>query len=370
MPTILLTLGRLPKGLDIARSFAMAGWRVVVAEPYRRHLCGASRAVARSVQVTPPAEDHTLYLRDLARVVAEEAVALVVPVSEETMHVAFLRGQVPDAVRILTMPPALVLALHDKGGFVEAATAAGVPVPASAPLGTPAAAALAGQADFIVKPIHSCSGRGVRRFEAGAPLPPPEPAIVQRLIRGAEHSSCTLAHEGRVQATAVYRGTLMSGSVAVGFERVDHQAIEAWIAAFVAHVGWTGFIAFDFIVDAAGTPWGIECNPRTTSGLHFFETADIAPAILDPARPLRFRAERRLQQFWSCVTETQNSFGEWPRFRANLRHLFGTRDVTWAARDPWPLVSMPYTAWPIIAAARAKGVPFGEVATLDVGWPG
>ena len=25
---------------------------------------------------------------------------------------------------------------------------------------------------------------------------------------------------------------------------------------------------------------GIECNPRTTSGLHFFETADIAAAIL------------------------------------------------------------------------------------------
>ena len=174
--------------------------------------------------------------------------------------------------------------------------------------------------------------------------------------------------QGRVQGTAVYRGTLMSGSVAVGFERVDHPAIEAWIARFVAATGWTGFIAFDFIVDAAGTPWGIECNPRTTSGLHFFAEADLAPAILDPAHPLRFRPERRLQQFWSCVTETQDSFGDWPRFRANFRHLFGTRDVTWRAADPLPLLTMPWTAWPIISEAKKRGVPFGEVATLDVGW--
>jgi hypothetical protein len=235
-------------------------------------------------------------------------------------------------------------------------------------LDDPAARDLADATDVIVKPTHSCSGRGVRRIPRGTPLPPPEPAVVQRLLAGAEHSSCTLALEGRVRGTAVYRGTLMSGSVAVGFERVDHPAIDAWIARFVAATGWTGFIAFDFIVDAAGTPWGIECNPRTTSGLHFFAEADLAAAILDPTHPLRFRPERRLQQFWSCVTETQDSFGDWPRFRANLRHLFGTRDVTWRATDPLPLLTMPWTAWPIISEAKKRGVPFGEVATLDVGW--
>jgi predicted ATP-grasp superfamily ATP-dependent carboligase len=366
--TVLLTLGRLPKALDLARSFSRAGWRVVVAEPHRRHLTGASRSVAHSHRVTPPAEDRRAYLRDLARIVAEEGASLVVPVSEETMHVAFLRPHLPPAVRVLTMPPEVVLPLHDKHGFARHAAAEGLTVPETWALDDPEARCLAAAADVVVKPLHACSGRGVRRVPRGAALPPPEPAIVQRLVTGAEHSSCTLAHQGRVQGTVVYRGTLMSGSVAVGFERVDHPAIEAWIARFVASVGWTGFIAFDFIVDAAGTPWGIECNPRTTSGLHFFAEDDLAPAILEPAHPLRFRPERRLQQFWSCVTETQNAFGDWPRFRANLRHLVGTPDVTWRRRDPLPLLTMPWTAWPIIAAARAKGVPFGEVATLDVGW--
>ncbi|MFZ4408070.1 MAG: ATP-grasp domain-containing protein [Paracraurococcus sp.] len=368
MNTVLLTLGRLPKALDIARSFSAAGWRVVVAEPHRRHLSGASRSVARSVQVTAPAVDAGTYLRDLVRVVAEEGASLVVPVSEEAMHVAHLRPLLPDGVRLLAMAPDLVLRLHDKHGFALAAQAAGLTVPETFALEDPAARALADRGDVIVKPTHSCSGRGVRRIPRGAALPPAEPAVVQRLVRGAEHSTCTLAHDGVVQATAIYRGTLMSGSVAVGFERIDHPAIEAWVARFVAATGWCGFIAFDLIVDEAGTPWGIECNPRTTSGLHFFAESDLAPAILDPAQPLRFRPERRLQQFWSCVTETQDSFGDWPRFRANLRHLFGTRDVTWRAADPLPLLTMPWTAWPIIAEAKRRGVPFGEVATLDVGW--
>ncbi|MDO9707315.1 ATP-grasp domain-containing protein [Paracraurococcus lichenis] len=366
--TVLLTLGRLPKALDLARSFSRAGWRVVVAEPHRRTLTGISGSVARSLQVTAPAEDPDRYLGDLARIVREEGVSLVVPVSEEALHVAFLRPLLPAGVRLLAMPPETMLRLHDKHGFVRQAEAAGLTVPETWALDDPRARALAEAADVVVKPIHACSGRGVRRLPAGAPLPPPEPAIVQRLIRGTEHSTCTLAHQGRVQGTAIYRGTLMSGSVAVGFERVENPAIEAWVAPFVAATRWTGFIAFDLMLDAAGTPWGLECNPRTTSGLHFFAEDDLARAVLDSAHSLRFRPERRLQQFWSCLTETQHSFGDWPRFRANLRHLLGTRDVTWQGRDPLPLLTMPWTAWPIIAEANRRGVPFGEVATLDVGW--
>ncbi|HEY0418368.1 MAG TPA: hypothetical protein VGC80_02510, partial [Acetobacteraceae bacterium] len=174
MNTVLLTLGRLPKALDIARSFAAAGWRVVVAEPHRRHLAGTSRSVARSIRVTAPAEDPAAYLRDLARVVAEEGVSLVVPVSEEAMHVAFLGPLLPDGVRLLAMPPDLVLRLHDKHGFALAAAEAGLAVPETFALDDPAARGLADAVDVIVKPVRSCSGRGVRRLPAGTPLPPPE----------------------------------------------------------------------------------------------------------------------------------------------------------------------------------------------------
>ena len=367
--TVLLTLGRLPKALDLARGFARAGWRVVVAEPFARHLVGASRCVARSYRVTAPAVDRHRYLAELADIVLREDVRLVVPVSEETMHVAFLPPLVGRDVRVFTMPPAVVLALHDKHRFTARAREYGVRVPETVALGDARAAAMAAGGEVVVKPIHSCSGRGVRVLPRGAALPRDEAAIVQRFIPGAVYSTCSLAHAGEVVVTAVYRAVTLSGSVAVAFERVtDQPAIEAWAAQFIKGAGYKGFISFDFVVDAAGQPWGIECNPRTTSGLHFLEPDDLARSVIEPGAPVRFRPERQLQQFWSCLTEMQHAFGDWPRFQANLRQLFRTRDVSWSWRDPMPLLSMPYTAWQIIALARARGVPFGEVATLDVGW--
>jgi hypothetical protein len=80
------------------------------------------------------------------------------------------------------------------------------------------------------------------------------------------------------------------------------------------------------------------------------------------------RAERLMQQFYPCLTETQKSVGSGARFRSNLRYLRAARDVTWSLKDPWPFVSMPLTSFTIIALALRRGTTFGAVATLDVGW--
>ena len=366
--TVLLTLGRLPKGLDLARSFARAGGRVLVADPHRRHLVGASRSVARSFQVAPPAESPARYLDDLAAIIARENVDLVLPVSEEILYVSALHGRVDPRVRVFAMPQAELLALHDKAGFVDVARAAGLNVPDSAIGGTPASASISTTGDVIVKPRHGCAGGGVRRFKAGAPIDAGPDDVVQRFVPGAERSACALAHEGVMQGCAIYRGFVMSGTVAVAFERVDDPPILRWVEAFVAATRFTGFISFDFIVDDAGTPWGIECNPRLTSGVHFMMTQDLAPAIMQSRQQVRLRPERRLQQFWACLTETQGRFGQWPAFRRNLANLFRTPDVTWSASDPWPLIGMPWTAWPIISASRARRVSFGEAASRDILW--
>ena len=43
--TVLLTLGRLPKALELARALHDEGARVIVAEPFGAHVCKVSRAV-------------------------------------------------------------------------------------------------------------------------------------------------------------------------------------------------------------------------------------------------------------------------------------------------------------------------------------
>lgn len=372
-PTVLLTLGRLPKAVDIARSFAKAGWRVVVAEPFRRHVTGASSAVARSVAVTAPVVDRGRYLDDLLRVVQAEGVDLVLPVSEETLYVALLRDRLPPATRLWTMPPASLMAVHDKGVFAQNARAWGLTAPESYPLDDHRAAGLAERQDIVVKPLHAFSGRGLRMLDQGSAVPahdPTDPAIAQARIRGEEVSTCSIVQDGDVRGTAIYRGTMMSGTVAIAFERIENAAIEHWVATFAAKTRWTGFLSFDFILDEAGVPWGIECNPRTTSGLHFFEPDDLAGAILDPAHRLRLRTATRMQQFYPCLTETQLSLFRGGGFPRNLRNLATTKDVTWSLRDPMPFLTMMWTSWPIIRLAIAHRATFGEVVGLDIAWDG
>jgi hypothetical protein len=160
--------------------------------------------------------------------------------------------------------------------------------------------------------------------------------------------------------------------VAVAFERVEVPAVDRWVETFAARSGWSGALSFDFVRDVTGRPWAVECNPRFNSGVHFVEPADLATAITAPekAHPIRLRPERRLQQFWPCLTETQGSLFRRGPFRRNVGHLLHSRDVTWSARDPLPLLTMPVTACQILTKSITRGQSMGQAATEDIGWFG
>ena len=370
--TVLLTIGRLPKALDFARSFAAAGFRVVVADPFRWHLTRVSRVVAKSYVVAPPATARRQYLADLRAIIDGEHVDLIVPVSEETPYVAALREVLPAHVAVFTMPQEIVLELHDKFSFIEKAHALGLAAPRTARLGDPRSGAIAAAGDYVVKPVFSCSGRGVRFFSRNAQLPPVarEPEIVQEKIGGDLYSTFSIVQRGEARITVVYRAAVMSGTVAVCFERVDGMtAVEGWVSEFVAKTKYTGFVSFDIIVDAEQRAFAIECNPRATSGAHFVNPAFLSAAILDqPTGMPKFRYARRMQQFFPCLTETQNSLFDWPRFKANLKHLTSAEDVCWSLDDPLPLLTMPATASQIIWRSIQRKESFGEASTYDITW--
>lgn len=372
--TVLLTIGRLPKALDFARSFHAAGWRVLVAEPFKSHLTGASNCVARSFVVPAPCDGKAAYLDALAQIVTDERVDLVLPLSEETLHVAHLASRLMGNVRVFAPSPAPLLALHDKAAFIALAKRHGLAVPETAVFGTHDATALAASNDYVIKPVFSCSGRGVSLHQAGEALPVVidssvnEKAIVQCQLRGTQYSTFAIAHRGQVQINITYQGTVFSGSVAVAFERVKVEAITKWVADFVAATDHSGFISFDFFVDALGIARAIECNPRVTSGVHFIETDDLAPAILAPfSQPIRLKSKSKMMQFYPTLTEVQGSmFG--PKFMGNLKQMRASQDVTWSPRDPSPFVTMPITAFTIIAKSIQQQQSFGQVSTADISW--
>jgi hypothetical protein len=374
--TVLLTLGRLPKALDVARALHAVGCRVIVAEPFAWHICRLSRAVARSYRVASPNRDKARYLSELADIVEREQVDVVVPVSEEALHALALRERVAPRVRFYSPPAAIVHRLHDKLRFAEWAQAMGLDVPETYALDVAAARALADRVDYIVKPRHSCSGIGFSKHQRGSPfpvLPGDPPAVAQAFVGGEHLSTFSIARAGHVLGTAIYRGTVFSGTVAVCFERVaEHAGITRWVEEFVARSGYDGFVSFDFIVASGdGRACAIECNPRLTSGVHYVAPSTLAAAVLgDDDATFADNGRTLLQQFYPALTETQKTmFGSGP-FRRNLSQLLAARDVVWSPRDPWPFLLMTPVSWELLRLTIFGGLSFGEAATADVAWFG
>ncbi|MEO1033975.1 MAG: ATP-grasp domain-containing protein [Pseudomonadota bacterium] len=371
--TALLTLGRLPKALDIARALHGAGWRVIVAEPCRWHLCAVSTAVARSIRVPSPTEDSAAYREAMLGIIAAESVDFLVPVSEECLHVAALGDALPDSVRVLSMPLAEVAALHDKYSFAQYARDLGLSAPTTLKLDEPGVGDLVAAGSIVIKGRNSCSGVGLELVDRGATLPHrlyPGEWVAQAHVDGDLVSTFSVAHNGQTLVTAVYRGTLFSDTVAVCFERLSAEvAVERWVEAFVAANNYTGFIAFDFVIDSDGTPWAIECNPRSTSGIHFLRSEALGQLLLNPGKPVDqpFRREREFMQFWPALTEVQSSMFH-NGFADKLAAFRRARDVCFRWRDPLPLWTMPITAWRILRLALFGGRSFGEAATFDIEW--
>ena len=223
-PTVLLTLGRLPKALELARCLHNAGCRVVVADPFRWHLCRPSRAIAACYRVTAPNTDRSRYLSELRDIVRREDVQLVLPVSEEALHVSALIDTLPAHVHVLCAPFEQLLQLHDKQAFADLASGMGLTVPPTFAEQSAEAAELMASSDYVAKPIHSCSGIGVeicvngRRHQPGS-----SGMLVQKHVAGDHVSSLSLLDRGREVATVVYRGTVFAGTVAICFERVIHS---------------------------------------------------------------------------------------------------------------------------------------------------
>ncbi len=361
---VVLTLGRLPVALDLARGFAAIGYRVVVAEPFSMHMCGMSRAVAKSVRVSDPREDADAYLDDLERVVVDEQATLVVPVSEETPRVAALRQRLPDDVRVFSGPQDHVLALHDKYRFVETARSLGLDAPASRL--PDAADDLHASDGYVIKPRYSCSGRGVRFSEEPGGASGDE--FVQARVAGEEVSGFAVARDGRLLVSTTYRATVTSGSVAVCFDGTEPvPAAERWMETFVAATKHTGFIAFDFILDIDGRCWALECNPRATSGLHFVEPPDLARLIAGVAESATAK-RGKLTESWSCFTALLGSLPDRRRFARIFRELREARDVSWRASDPLPFVLMPINTAPLLARALRARETIAAVAMRDLEW--
>jgi hypothetical protein len=275
---ILITGARAPVALHLARLLSDAGCAVHLADSLRRPLAAASRRHQGCHVLPAPRRDMAAYGAALADLIRAEQIDCVIPTCEEVLYLVQIwrDGAMPCA---LFAPDAeTVITAHDKWGFIRRCQALGLPVPAthlvqnSADLQQhrPQARALVFKPRWSRFASHVLIRPRLRDLDRITP-DAQRPWVAQDYIAGEEISLYAIAHHGRLMALSAYRGLIRAGlGASVAFAPVEDPAMDDFAACYVAGTGWHGQIAFDVIRDAKGQVWPIECNPRATSGLHFF----------------------------------------------------------------------------------------------------
>ena len=375
--TVLILGGRAPAALEHARRFHASGWRVHVADSIPCRLGGWSRAVAATHALPPPRFDARGFVAALARIVRDERIDVLLPTCEEVFHLARHRSALPGELHVVADEFDRLRALHSKWEFVGLARTHGMPVAGSARVHSLAEARTwAAGHGVVLKPEFSRFGVHVRLYPDGIPdnateLAPLGAWVVQRFVAGEELCSYAIASGGRLLAHMAYRPAYrLNRSSSYYFDPVEQPAIHDAVARLVRGTGFSGQVSFDWIVDADGRAWALECNPRATSGLHLFaDDADVPGALLGDADacdgPGRARMIAPLMLSVGLRDAARaKRLGQWRLDWARAE------DVISVAGDRAPLAGAVTDLGSYTRLALQRRCSVREAATRDIEWDG
>lgn len=277
--TVLVTTGRQAKTLHVVRALKRAGATVVVTDYDGVSPSAVSAACDHFVQLPPldalPPHD---WVRAFRLVLEHYAVDVVVPVStiNEVLVLGLAKSTLQhDMPNVQWLCPDLdqALMLDDRARFSQCCQRARIPVPDSGVLNSTdgiEAIATRFRHGIILKRMESSVNRG----EEIVPLLPATsvPAFVQpseedpwqwqQFITGVEKSVWYICIDGAV----TFRGCYHSEADLTHFDAAPTPPVlDRSLKTLIAQMRLTGQFAFDFIEDAHGNPFVIECNPRSSS---------------------------------------------------------------------------------------------------------
>lgn len=392
---VLITGGRAPVALDLARKFATAGHQVYVAESIRYHLCRVSRFVKKSFHVPKPNMDELAYRNALAQIIEQEQIDLLLPTCEEIFYIAKYKNwlEARTDCRVFTSDINCLRKLHNKWTFIKLVQQYGFRAPKTRLIESNAELFTVIQdSDFydkvVLKPVYSRFAANVhilkmnhlqaslRKFSQDQQITSSQPWVMQQFISGQPYCTYSIAREGKLKAFAAYLPAYTAGrGAAIYFKPVQHQPLMEWVKHFVAHASFTGQISFDFIETNDGTIYPIECNPRTTSGIHLlpYNNALMEAMIgghLDD-EILRTPPSHPATMLLPAIFIYSYRLLPFPkRWFAWLSDVYKGKDVVFCTSDIGPFFEQFRIVWESWNTARKHRVSLTEATTLDIEWNG
>jgi predicted ATP-grasp superfamily ATP-dependent carboligase len=363
--SILITGARSFAALDLARTLSKAGMRVVCADSLDKAIARYSLKVSQFYKIAPPAYEFERFVTDLNAIIAKEKIDFIIPTCEEIFYLAKAKNQLHAPVFAENFDTLEML--HNKWRFYQLLCKLGFSSPQTQlwdgknnPVGK-----------WILKPIYSRFAAKVQVVDGNWPkwdTNPLNPLIAQRFIEGEKLCSYSICHEGRLSAHGVYTVLHSMGiGSAICFQSVVAPDVDEFTRKFVAEIKFTGQIAFDFI--RKDKLYCLECNPRSTSGIHLFENAiKLADCffnidkVLYPKDQVIFH--EHLFMLWYGIKQKEIfSLKFW-------RHFFAGKNPLLMDGDNRVLAAMPAILLDTAKQTFFKGQGFHQAMTRDIEYNG
>ena len=327
--SVLITDGEQRAALAIVRSLGAAGYRCIVCASASRNISGSSRYAAAQIMVADCVNSAASFAADVQRIVRDERIDLIIPVSEAAVLALLPVRDSIDAV--IPFPPLPVFeAICDKSRVLAQAAVAGIKVPEQRELASVNDAADPGiPLPAVLKPArsvftdeHGVRGKvtvrwartqeevreGLEAYPAGAFL-----VLAQRAVEGPGVGIFVLLHKGRLLARFAHRRVREkppSGGVSVlrQSEPMDARLLERSLD-LLRSFDWDGVAMIEYKLDErTGDAYLMEINGRFWGSLQLAIDAGVDfPVLLaaasfdEPMTPVESYRFVRSRWFWGDV---------------------------------------------------------------------
>jgi hypothetical protein len=427
-PVLLLTGGRAPATLTLARQLKRQGYRIQMVESATCYLCQASNAIERHHTVPSPRLNPKQYIASLIRICQEEGITALLPTCEEVFYIAQAHAELSFYTTVLCDPLDVLLPLHDKAILMKDLLKAPPPwqafvhleektkntfpkiseftVPPTYILHTASDLTvlleeqgqlihpqnvkheLPSRQRWVLKPACSRFAQGQIRFKTPCTvqqLPtwacttePRSPYLLQPWLEGTLYCTYGWAFQGQLLNHVVYPSNVVAGQGGtLIFEKVACPEIDAWVAAFVQQRSFSGQIAFDILCTAEGKAYVLDCNPRLTSGIHLLQNAIPLSHWLDsvtlPSASQAFLEEP------SVLPIMYLGVGLWlyglplllsPQAPFVWKPLTRVQEVVWDTTDALPFFYQFICLGVLCVQAFYQGHGLLKQSTVDIEWNG
>lgn len=282
MKNILITGGRAPVSLHLIHLCKKAGYDVYVADSIPYYTSKSSDLVKKSFVVTKPNQDHEKFIENILEIVKKYKIDLIIPTCEEVFHLSKSKEVLEEYVKLFTMDISTLHTLHNKWTFINMIKGSNhIKVPTTYYVTNQKQIKIylsgySSKEEFVLKPVYSRFSSNIY-FINKDKIPTVDcsrenPYVLQQRIRGEQICSYSVIQSGNIVAHSSYQTVYTLGQGAgIYFKPYQVQKVFNFIKEFSLENRINGQISFDFIMDNKGDIYPIECNPRSTSGLHLFE---------------------------------------------------------------------------------------------------